>query len=226
VRVREARSAQGLPPFGDKRDDMTLTELEAYIEARAETRAEARSSQLALDYNPNQPRDADGKFGSGSGSDKTDASGSRVPSKERALAEAEQARAQLGDVDSDTAAREYEYITESRDPADKPDWYDEDDEIEFRSDRALKQHAIESMAEQHGFEVRKPSKAERRNIRKVEDHLEDSTPAYNQANRARFSEDELDALSKREDRVRNTLALADAGAGPALDKVNELAEGL
>ena len=29
VTAREARAAQGLPPFGDERDDMTITELEA-----------------------------------------------------------------------------------------------------------------------------------------------------------------------------------------------------
>lgn len=36
VRVREARGAQGLLPFGDERDDMTLTELEAATQAKAE----------------------------------------------------------------------------------------------------------------------------------------------------------------------------------------------
>jgi len=34
--VREARAAQGLPPFGDARDDMTLPELEASAKANAE----------------------------------------------------------------------------------------------------------------------------------------------------------------------------------------------
>jgi len=34
VRVREARSAQGLPPFGDARDDLTLPELDAWIAAK------------------------------------------------------------------------------------------------------------------------------------------------------------------------------------------------
>lgn len=34
VRAREARAAQGLPPFGDDRDDMVLPELEAHIAAR------------------------------------------------------------------------------------------------------------------------------------------------------------------------------------------------
>lgn len=37
VRVREARAAQGLPPFGDARDDMTMPELEAAAKASAET---------------------------------------------------------------------------------------------------------------------------------------------------------------------------------------------
>jgi hypothetical protein len=35
VRVREARESQGLPPFGDARDDMTMTELDAYLQAKA-----------------------------------------------------------------------------------------------------------------------------------------------------------------------------------------------
>jgi len=38
VRVREARAAQGLPPFGDKRDDMTITELDVYAQASADIR--------------------------------------------------------------------------------------------------------------------------------------------------------------------------------------------
>ena len=36
VRVREARASQGLPPFGDARDDMTLTQLDASVKAEAE----------------------------------------------------------------------------------------------------------------------------------------------------------------------------------------------
>lgn len=39
VRVREARAAQGLPPFGDERDDMTMPELEASAKASAEPTA-------------------------------------------------------------------------------------------------------------------------------------------------------------------------------------------
>lgn len=35
VRVREARQAQGLPPFGDARDEMTITELDALAQAKA-----------------------------------------------------------------------------------------------------------------------------------------------------------------------------------------------
>jgi hypothetical protein len=35
VRVREARGASGLPPFGDARDDMTITELDALNAAKA-----------------------------------------------------------------------------------------------------------------------------------------------------------------------------------------------
>ena len=34
VRVREARAAQGLSPFGDERDDLTLNELEAWSKAK------------------------------------------------------------------------------------------------------------------------------------------------------------------------------------------------
>jgi hypothetical protein len=36
VRVREARASQGLPPFGDDRDDLTITELDARTQARAD----------------------------------------------------------------------------------------------------------------------------------------------------------------------------------------------
>lgn len=34
VLAREARAAQGLPPFGDERDDMTIPEIEAYVVAK------------------------------------------------------------------------------------------------------------------------------------------------------------------------------------------------
>jgi hypothetical protein len=37
VRVREARSAQGLPPFGDARDEMTIAELDAWIASKTTT---------------------------------------------------------------------------------------------------------------------------------------------------------------------------------------------
>lgn len=36
VRVREARASQGLPPFGDERDDMTITQLDATIQQKAD----------------------------------------------------------------------------------------------------------------------------------------------------------------------------------------------
>ena len=39
VRVREARAASGLPPFGDERDDMTLTELDERNKASAAAEA-------------------------------------------------------------------------------------------------------------------------------------------------------------------------------------------
>lgn len=42
VRVREARGAQGLPPFGDERDDMTLPELEASAKAKADAAAQIK----------------------------------------------------------------------------------------------------------------------------------------------------------------------------------------
>lgn len=38
VRTREARAADGLPPFGDERDDMTLFELEEKLKSEAEAR--------------------------------------------------------------------------------------------------------------------------------------------------------------------------------------------
>ncbi len=44
VRVREARASQGLAPFGDYRDDLTLPELEAYAKSKADAKA-----QIAVD---------------------------------------------------------------------------------------------------------------------------------------------------------------------------------
>jgi hypothetical protein len=41
VRVREARASQGLPPFGDDRDDLTITELDARTQARADISVDA-----------------------------------------------------------------------------------------------------------------------------------------------------------------------------------------
>jgi hypothetical protein len=43
VRVREARASQGLPPFGDDRDDLTITELDARTQARADIAVDARA---------------------------------------------------------------------------------------------------------------------------------------------------------------------------------------
>ena len=40
VRVREARSAQGLPPFGDARDDMTISQLDAWVTTQAAAQAQ------------------------------------------------------------------------------------------------------------------------------------------------------------------------------------------
>jgi hypothetical protein len=44
IRVAEARAAQGLPPFGDFRDTMTITELDEKIKADAAARAAAAST--------------------------------------------------------------------------------------------------------------------------------------------------------------------------------------
>jgi hypothetical protein len=45
VRVREARAAQGLQPFGDERDDLTLPELDAISQAKAKAAAETQTPQ-------------------------------------------------------------------------------------------------------------------------------------------------------------------------------------
>lgn len=42
VRVREARASQGLPPFGDHRDDLTVPELEADAKAKADAAAQVK----------------------------------------------------------------------------------------------------------------------------------------------------------------------------------------
>lgn len=82
VRVREARErAAGLPPFGDERDDMTISELEArgQAEAQASTPSPggpppksltpAALNALAGNFDESKhPRADDGKFGSGPGS--------------------------------------------------------------------------------------------------------------------------------------------------------------
>jgi hypothetical protein len=45
VRVREARAAQGLPPFGDERDEMTLTELDELNKAKAQAKLAKAQAQ-------------------------------------------------------------------------------------------------------------------------------------------------------------------------------------
>jgi hypothetical protein len=47
VRVREARGAQGLPPFGDERDGMTLPELEASAKSKADAAAQIKTDAAA-----------------------------------------------------------------------------------------------------------------------------------------------------------------------------------
>jgi hypothetical protein len=47
VRVREARAAQGLPPFGDYRDDLTLPELEADAKSKADAAAQIKTDAAA-----------------------------------------------------------------------------------------------------------------------------------------------------------------------------------
>ncbi len=74
VRVREARSSQGLQPFGDERDDMTITQLDALAAAGPAAApaapappAPAALSTLAGFDEQKHPRADDGKFGHGSG---------------------------------------------------------------------------------------------------------------------------------------------------------------
>jgi hypothetical protein len=50
VRVREARASQGLPPFGDERDDLTLSELDALATAKATEAAARLNRMLTLSY--------------------------------------------------------------------------------------------------------------------------------------------------------------------------------
>jgi hypothetical protein len=45
VRVREARASQGLPPFGDKRDDMTITQLDTWLQQQADIATNAAQAQ-------------------------------------------------------------------------------------------------------------------------------------------------------------------------------------
>jgi hypothetical protein len=47
VRVREARQAQGLDPFGDARDNMTITELDEKLKADAQAKAEIKVDAAA-----------------------------------------------------------------------------------------------------------------------------------------------------------------------------------
>jgi hypothetical protein len=66
----EARNSQGLPPFGDERDRMTISEIEAASAAKATAPpAPAALTTLAGEFEESKhPRADDGKFGSGGGS--------------------------------------------------------------------------------------------------------------------------------------------------------------
>jgi len=55
VRVREARAAQGLPPFGDERDDMTISELENLKEAAAPIEAPLAEHTMSARRAPAEP---------------------------------------------------------------------------------------------------------------------------------------------------------------------------
>ena len=45
--MREARAAQGLSPFGDSRDDMTLPELEAQAKSKTDAAAQIKVDDAA-----------------------------------------------------------------------------------------------------------------------------------------------------------------------------------
>jgi hypothetical protein len=49
VRVREARASQGLPPLGDERDDLFVSELEARAQAKADAQGEIAVEQATPD---------------------------------------------------------------------------------------------------------------------------------------------------------------------------------
>jgi hypothetical protein len=78
VRVREARGANGLPPYGDARDDMSIPEFDAYVAAKnapppaAPSAPSAQLRALAGQYDESKhDRDNSGKFapkGAGDGS--------------------------------------------------------------------------------------------------------------------------------------------------------------
>lgn len=60
VRVREARASQGLPPFGDERDDMTVTEYQARNAATVAAAAAAQDGATAPTTAPDSAGDQKG----------------------------------------------------------------------------------------------------------------------------------------------------------------------
>lgn len=155
VRVSEARASQGLPAFGDERDDMTLTELDERNKAKAQV------ATLSLDYNPNQPRAKDGKFGSGGGSEDV------IDDKSAASAANDLANTKIGDTTVKDLNNDWNWLTASdRDSYTKPKWADANVEM---SDR----QAMRELGKRHGFEVKAPNAKQRRDIDNVTEWAND-----------------------------------------------------
>lgn len=71
VRVSEARASQGLPPFGDERDNMTLTELDESIKAASAAKLAAQEAKIE-DVGSNQgTSDTSGTDNSGAAPEQT-----------------------------------------------------------------------------------------------------------------------------------------------------------
>jgi hypothetical protein len=54
VRVREVRAANGLPPLGDDRDELTLAELDALSKSKASTAEELAQGEPGASDSPNE----------------------------------------------------------------------------------------------------------------------------------------------------------------------------
>jgi hypothetical protein len=162
VRVREARSAQNLPPFGDERDELTINELDARNEAKAEAvaTASAPARMRAFDYNPNQPRADDGKFGKGGGSGGGDLDGKISPAQAAAETEALLAT-KAGDTDLNTANSEWSWISGNDRSGKKPDWYDDSKE---RGEAPSEAKAMRLVGERHGFDVKRVTRSQENRI--------------------------------------------------------------